>query len=323
MTRALLVYSLTLLALLLAAWLSLLAFSQHPLMLSGLWQGDDMSALIVRDVRLPRMLACALVGLGLGMAGSLLQAVTRNALASPHVLGINQGAGLFVALSLGVLQRWQLPTLAMACAGATLSGALVLLLSGLHRGRASGVRLVLSGVALSSLLAAMTDGAVMLNDELGVSIVAFMAGSVDGMTWQQVAGLWPWVLGATVGALLLAHPLNLLQLGDEAAHALGLKTRTVRVLCALLVVVVAGAVVTYVGAIAFVCLIVPHTARALLGRRDLRLVLPLAGLLGGVLMLLSDALSRLVNYPFESPVGIVTALIGAPFFLYLTWKQRR
>ncbi|MGQ0731925.1 iron chelate uptake ABC transporter family permease subunit, partial [Acidovorax sp.] len=85
----------------------------------------------------------------------------------------------------------------------------------------------------------------------------------------------------------------------------------------------AGAVVTYVGAIPFVCLIVPHTARALLGRQDLRLVLPLAGLLGGVLMLLSDALSRLVNYPFESPVGIVTALIGAPFFLYLTWKQRR
>lgn len=323
MMRAMLVYSVTLLALLFAAWLSLLAFSPYPLMLSGLWRGEDMSAMIVRDIRLPRMLVCALVGVGLGMAGSLLQAVTRNALASPHVLGINQGAGLFVALSLGVLQRWQLPTLAMACAGATLSGALVLLLSGLHRGRASGVRLVLSGVALSSLLAALTDGAVILNDELGVSIVAFMAGSVDGMTWQDVVGLWPWVLCATLGALVLAHPLNLLQLGNEAAHALGLKTHTVRILCALLVVVAASAIVTYVGAIPFVCLIVPHTARALLGRQDYRLVLPLAGLLGGVLMLLSDAVSRLISYPFESPVGIVTALIGAPFFLYLTWKQRR
>ena len=106
MTRALLVYLLTLLALLSAAWLSLLAFSPHPLMLSGLWRGEDMSAMIVRDIRLPRSLVCALVGVGLGMAGSLLQAVTRNALASPHVLGINQGAGLFVALSLGVLNKF-------------------------------------------------------------------------------------------------------------------------------------------------------------------------------------------------------------------------
>lgn len=323
MSRAVLVYALTLVALALAAWLSLLAFSEHALELSGLWRGEGVAALIVREVRLPRMLACALVGLGLAVAGSLLQALTRNPLASPHVLGVNQGAGLFVALSLGTLQGWGLPTLFMACLGAALSGALVLLLSGVYRSPASGVRLVLAGVAMSALLAALTDGVVMLNDELGVSMVAFMAGSVDGMTWPQLAGLWPWMVGAMAGAMLLAHPLNLMQLGDEAAQALGQSAGGVRLLGALLVVGVAGAAVSYVGAIPFVCLIVPHAARALLGQQDYRLRLPLAGLLGGALMLLADALSRLIRYPYESPVGVVTALIGAPFFLYLSWKQRR
>ena len=306
-----------------AAWASLFALSEHALHWSHLWQGDGLPALVLREIRLPRALACALIGFALAMAGCLLQAVTRNPLASPHVLGINQGAALFVAWSLTLPANGPWLPLPMAMLGAALGGGFVMLLSGMLRGRSSGVRLVLSGVAVSALCAALTDGIVILNNDQAISVVSFLAGSVDGVTWQKLAGLWPWLLAAGSACILLAQRLNLLMLGEDASHSLGVNVVRLRAVCALLVVVLAGTVVAYVGAIAFVGLIVPHIARTLLQRQDFRLLLPLSALLGASLMLAADALSRLPRYPFETPVGIITALLGAPLFLYLTWRHRR
>ncbi|MBY4677355.1 FecCD family ABC transporter permease [Marinobacterium arenosum] len=288
----------------------------------------SLAAQLILTVRLPRVLVAALVGAALAVAGALMQGMTRNPLASPGLFGINAGAacllvlvqsGLLTGLT-GLAGLSELPLLLVTGSGAALAGALVLLLGGGWCRPIHPVRLVLAGVAVSALLTALTR-TLLIVDEQAQQVLDWLAGSVAETGWQQWHQLWPGVLLGLLAALLLAQPLNLLALGDEASAGLGQSPQRLRLQVALVVILLAASAVAVAGPVAFVGLLVPHLCRGLAGG-DHRRLLPLAALFGAALMVWADLISRLLVFPSETPVGIVTALIGAPGFLWLTCRGR-
>lgn len=282
-----------------------------------LWPGYAEG--IVWGMRLPKVLAAACVGAGLSIAGILMQAMTRNSMADPYLLGISSGAsaGAAAAILLGVLSVGT-----GAFAGAVLSSALVFLLAGAS-GRASATRLILSGVAVSSLFSAVTNLLLFLqSNEKKLSAVLFwMTGSFAGVTWEDVlpAGA---ALTLCAAVLLLSHrALDALLLGEEMALTVGVNVPRLKLLLILLSSLVTGIMVSVSGTIGFVGLIVPHIARTLVGTAHCRLI-PFASLLGGVFMIWADAIARVAAAPSELPIGVVTAFIGSPFFLVLLGRAR-
>ncbi len=284
-------------------------------------EGDSKEALYVRTLRLPRAVLSAIVGALLALAGLLTQLATKNPLASPHVFGINAGASLAVVSGLVFLPAASLlASIGLAFAGALFGALFIWLLAG--SGPRQYVTLALAGISIHFLFASLTEGAMILASYSTESMISWLVGSVNHADWQDVRLLAP-VLGAGfVLVCCLAPSLRLLELDDEVAVGLGSKLHALRALSMLLVVLFAGSAVAVCGPIGFVCLIVPHIARALMGRgASLNALVPFTALLGSLLLLAADVLGRWIAFPFESPVGIVTALVGAPAFLYLARRQ--
>lgn len=280
--------------------------------------GESQQTVIVREMRLPRALNAMLVGAALAVAGAVMQAATRNPLAAPSVAGVSAGASLAVVL-LTVLGKAGGPALAVAAfAGAAAGGALVFAMAA-GKG-ATPVRLALAGVAVSALLGAISSGIVMLKEAAVASIISWNTGGLDGRFWPQFQFLWPWVLVGMLGALLLATRLDIMRLGDEVAAGLGLNLAPARVGALLVTVILAGASVAVAGPISFVGLMVPHLARRLFGHGH-RLLIPVSAVMGGLLLTLADVGARVVVPDQEVPVGILTAVLGGPFFLYLVRKE--
>ena len=285
-----------------------------------LGDAQNLAAQLVLTIRLPRVLIAATVGAALALAGTLMQGITRNPLASPALFGLNAGAGCLLVLVQTGLLPVPLPLMLATALGAALAGGLVLMLGGGLQGRIHPVRVVLAGVAVTALLTAMTRSLLIL-DEQAQAVVDWLSGSLVDADWHHWQQLWPWVLPAGLATLWLAQPLNLLALGEEMAAGLGVSPRRLRLQASLLVVILAATSVAVTGPIAFVGLLVPHLGRALVGS-DHRVLLPLVAVLGAALMVWADLLSRLLVFPAETPVGLVTALIGAPCFLWLAARQR-
>ena len=291
--------------------------------------------LIMRTLRMPRAALGALVGANLAIAGLLMQGISRNPLASPGIFGVNAGASLFVALAFtGVYGAaatdassitlpfvGPLGIVPVAFLGAAFGGVLVYFLGGVASGRVNPVRLVLAGVAVSTLLASLMKGAIILRDDQTDSIVFWLAGAVDGSDWNDVQTILPWTIVGLGTTVYLAVSLNLLALGEDVAVGLGRNIHIIRAIGGVGIICVAGSAVAVAGPITFVGLIVPHICRRLIGV-DHRVLLALAPLLGATMMVYSDILARFIAYPFESPAGIVTALVGGPYFLYLTQRTR-
>lgn len=286
-----------------------------------------LAHLLVWSDRLPRTVVAMAAGAGLAVAGALMQALTRNPMASPGLFGINAGA-LF-ALALAALAAPGLSLLpaqaqqaAIACAGAAAAGALVLALAragaaGAPRHQQAEVtRLVLAGAAVTALFAASTQAILVSREEALDSILAWMAGSVAGRALQPLAPLLAAMALAGCGAQLMARQVDVLMAGDGTATGLGLRTGWLHAGMALAVVALAGCAVAMAGNVGFIGLVVPHLARGLAGRRHARL-LPACALLGALLLLAADVLVRRLAQPEEMPVGAVTAAIGTPVFLYL------
>ena len=177
----------------------------------------------------------------------------------------------------------------------------------------------LAGAAVSALLAALSQG-IALYFDVAQDIMFWTVGGVAGSNWEQIRIMTPWILGALLGAIVLSRSISLLSLGE--AKGLGLNTAIVNVLCSVIVLILAGASVSVVGGVAFVGLIIPHLARFLVGV-DYRWIIPSSAVLGALLMVAADLGARMLNPPFETPIGVLTALVGVPFFLYLSRKQRR
>jgi iron complex transport system permease protein len=278
--------------------------------------------LIVRNLRLPRVSASALVGAAFAVAGALMQGITRNPLADSGLMGLNAGAGFALALCFAFFPELSyMRILVFSFLGSGFGAALVNGVVALRRGGTTPMRLVLAGAAVSALLTALSQG-IALYCNVAQGLMFWTAGGVASSNWEQIGIMLPWILGALIGAVLLSPAISLLSLGEEAAKGLGVNTAVVNMLCSLIVLVLAGVSVSVVGAVSFVGLIIPHIARFLVGH-DYRRIIPFSALLGALLMVLADLGARMLNPPFETPVGAVIALIGVPFFMYLARRQRR
>lgn len=307
---------------------SLLRFSSFDLNLSDAWallvsfNPDSLSQQILLTLRLPRSLGAMLIGANLAVAGVLMQGLTRNALASPSILGITSGAACFMALSsIGVVFLASLNSVLVAALGGLLGGGLVMVLGGFFSQSAHPLRLVLAGIAISALLVGVTRASVILADDMAYSVIAWLAGSISSLDWSQFAQLWPFSLVALAIAFVMAGKMNLLALGEEVATGLGVNIKHVRVLVCLSIILLTAVSVAIAGPIAFVGLLIPHIARKIVGVEH-QVLIPCSALLGASLLLWADALSRSIAFPSETPVGVITALIGSPCFILLALRSK-
>jgi iron complex transport system permease protein len=276
--------------------------------------------LIIWDSRLPRAICALLVGGFLAAGGAILQGVTRNPIASPSIMGVNQGAVLAMAIYMTSREVPGLPgRVFFAFAGASISAALVFLLSSKRAGL-DVTRLLLAGTALGMLFSSLAAMIALLTNN-SKNLAFWMAGGLGGATWGMVRILLI-AAAALVFALMLSPRITILSLGDDAAVGLGEKPNRVRFGGLLCVVLLSGAAVAVGGNIGFVCLIVPHIVRLGAGG-DYRRVIPLSMVTGAVLMIYSDILARTLNSPFEIPVGSLTSLLGVPVLIGMVKKERR
>jgi iron complex transport system permease protein len=271
---------------------------------------------VVNILRLPRMLVAASVGLALGVAGAIMQGITRNPLAEPGIIGISAGASLAAVTLIVVVRAAPASAVPLAAfAGAALAALLIYLLA--WRKGDSPVRLVLVGIGLASVTGALTTLMMTFGDIYNVQrAMIWLTGSVYGRSWAEFWALAPWLIIFIPTALLLACDLNALNLGEEVASGLGSRVALKRGLLLLTVVALAGASVAAAGAIGFVGLVAPHLARRLVGPLH-EGVLPVSGVLGAFIVVAADLVGRTLLAPIELPCGLVTAAIGAPFFIYL------
>ncbi|MEB1806424.1 MAG: iron ABC transporter permease [Bacillaceae bacterium] len=280
----------------------------------------DSNHVIIKTTRLSRAIIALIIGASLAIAGALMQALTRNPLASPSIFGINSGAIFFVVLatiwfssSSLVVYMW------FAFFGAAISAFIVYFLGSIGRDGIGPIKLVLAGAAISALFNSFTQALLVMNEKGLQEVLFWLTGSVAGRTLDMLYPLLPFIFGAILLAFLITPALNIMMSGEDVAKGLGVRTTFVKVMVGLIVVCLAGASVAVAGAIGFVGLIIPHIARFLVGL-DQRWVIAYSGCLGAILLLIADISARFFVYPAEIPIGVMTAFIGIPFFIYIVRK---
>lgn len=308
--------------------MSLYSQSEFLLQAGDIWRlisapdENDINQQIIFSLRLPRSLVACVIGLNLGIAGALMQGLTRNPLASPTLFAINSGAACLMALnSIGFAVLTHIPSEVATFSGALMGGLLVFLLGGGLQHNANPLRLVLAGIAINGLLTSLTRAALIVADDMAYSMLHWLSGSLSEVDWLSWSQLWPVSLFTCLLALSTCRGLNLTALGEQTASSLGVNVSWLRVRVCLTVLLFTSISVTLAGPIVFVGLIAPHLARALFSHNYFVLV-PASGLIGGALVCWADFLSRSIVPPAETPVGIVTALIGTPFFIYLVLRGK-
>jgi iron complex transport system permease protein len=291
--------------------------------ISGLLSDDGSeSAAIVRELRVPRTLVGIAVGISLGLAGALMQALTRNPLADPGILGVEAGAAAAVVIAIGALGLTEASAYVwFAFLGAAVASIVVYMLGSHGRAGATPVRLALAGTAVAAALTAFTQGVTLMDPEAFNEFRFWAVGSLSGRDMEILTEVGPFLILGGFIALALARPLNALALGDDSGRALGAKIGRTRALGAVSITLLCGGATAIAGPIAFVGLTIPHIARAITGP-DQRWVLAYSVVLGPILLLGADVIGRVVVRPSELEVGIVTALIGAPVFIALVRRRR-
>jgi len=286
---------------------------------------NDINTKIIRDVRIPRAIAAALVGGFLAVSGAIMQGITRNPIAEPSVMGITQGATFMIAVAL-VLQRIY-PNLVLnsfikmifAFLGASISGLLVYFISSRSIRKVDPVKLALAGTAMGTLLISLAMG-ISMYFNLSQELSFWIAGGLTSAKWQGVKLLL--IVGGIgfIAAVIMAPKVTILSLGEEVAIGLGQKTNLVRFISLIIVIGLTGASVSVAGNIVFVGLIVPQIIRGIIGA-DYKYIIPFSMLFGSILLVYSDILARMINPPYETPIGSLTALLGVPIFIYLVRKE--
>lgn len=282
--------------------------------------GDPSHRVILFQLRLPRVAAGILAGVGLSTAGVLLQSVTGNELASPNIIGINSGAGLAVILMLTFVPRAGKVLPLAAFAGAF--GAALCILAAADRLCGSRTVILLIGIAITTLLNAAISFLSLLDEGILAQYNHFTVGSLKAVYPEELILPAIIIFGSFLAAMLLSGQLGVLCLGDSAAAALGVRVRRLRIISLACAAAGAAAVVSFAGLLGFVGLVVPHIARRMVGEKPSRM-LPAAALIGAVLVVLADLLGRTLFAPSELPVGILMSLIGAPYFLILLCRRQQ
>ncbi|MGF1570128.1 MAG: FecCD family ABC transporter permease [Nodosilinea sp.] len=287
---------------------------------STVWQAifqfdGSTEHLIIRTVRLPRAILAVVIGAALAVAGAITQGLTRNPLAAPDILGIEVGAALAMVLAV-FLRGSGGSSIWFAFGGAAIAAITVYWLGSMGRSGLTPLKLIIAGAALSYLLSSFTTGILILSQRTLDEIRFWLAGSLAGPDIATMLPVLPYIVVGLAISLTLGRQLTLMSLGEDVAQGLGLQTAWVKVASAVVVVLLAGSAVALAGPIGFVGLVVPHVVRFGVGV-DYRWILPYAMVFGGILLSVADTAARLVIRPQELPVGIMTALVGAPFFIYL------
>lgn len=273
---------------------------------------------IILNIRLPRTIVAGLVGVNLALSGAILQAVMKNPLADPHIIGISAGAGI-----MGIFIMLLFPDLSWLITPASFAGAMgaaILIYILAWKNGIQPIRIILAGVAVSAFLGAGISALMIIYSDRVHSALMWMVGGLSARSWPQVMIIWPYTLAGMIFTLLAARHLNILQLGDELAKGLGLRVERTRLILTAAAALLAASAVSVVGLLGFVGLIVPHAARLMIGS-DYRYLLPATIFLGAATVMLSDTFARVAFAPVELPVGIIMAAIGAPFFLFLLRRE--
>mgnify|MGYP006425688113 CR=1 FL=1 len=300
-----------------------LAVGQNFISLSSVYDAifnyDQQSTrhLIIRSTRLSRTVISLAAGGSLAVAGALMQALTGNPLAAPGIFGLNSGAvfllvvasAFFGVSSMGV-SIW------LAFSGSMIAGVLVYFIASIGRKGLSSLKMILAGAAVTALFHSFTQGLLVINQESLESVLFWLSGSTAGRDLEMILPLIPFILAAVILALILAKDINILLIGEEMAAGLGQKTLVIKLLLGLSIVILAGSSVAAAGAISFIGLIVPHIGRFFVGNSYHWLII-YSFLLGAVLLLIADIIARVIIMPQEVPIGVMTAFMGAPFFVYI------
>lgn len=280
---------------------------------------DNINRQVIWNVRLPRTIVAGLVGVCLSLSGAILQGVMRNPLAGPNIIGVSAGGGLAALILLVLFPEFYYLAPIGAFIGALLATLFIYILA--WKEGALPTRLILAGVAVSSLLNAGINALMTFYPDRVAGVISFMVGGLSATTWVQVKMILPYAILGTILVLLLPTKLNVLMLGDEIATGLGLNVERTRFIFIILSSLLAGAAVSVVGLLGFVGLMVPHIARLFIGS-DYRYLFPGAIFLGGTVVMLCDTVARVLFSPMEIPVGIIMSALGAPFFLFLLRKKK-
>jgi len=279
---------------------------------------------IIQTIRLPRIFLAFIVGAALGIAGGIMQGLFRNSMADPGIIGISSGgatgAVFAIATGLSTVSTFFLPLFAFI--GSAVSMAVVFLIASVG-GRFSMATLLLGGIAVSSFLGAVTTATIILTDDLNVQrqIIFWIAGGFDTARWESVQIAAPIIVIGALITIFMSRDLNLLLVSEEEAETLGVRVVLVRNILLISASLITGTAVAFSGIIAFVGLVVPHVVRLIVGA-DHRVLLPLSALGGGLFLLVADTAARVVLAPAELRVGVLTAMIGAPFFIYLLVRSK-
>lgn len=285
---------------------------------SILYEKNTVNYQIIWNVRLPRTIVAALVGICLSLSGSILQGIMRNPLAGPNIIGVSAGGGFFALVILIIFPKYYYLVPIGAFVGALLATLFIYSLA--WKEGVLPTRLVLAGVAVSSLFSAGTNGLMTFFPDRVSGVLSFMVGGLSAITWKDVRMIFPYALICMILILFLPERLNILMLGDEVATGLGINVEKTRFIFIILSSLLAGTAVSVVGLLGFVGLIVPHMARLFVGS-DYRYLFPGTILFGASTVMICDTLSRILFAPMEIPVGIIMSALGAPFFLYLLRKK--
>lgn len=286
----------------------------------GILQSPQMNAQsqIIWNIRLPRTIVGALVGINLAISGAILQAVMRNPLADPHIIGISSGAGLAGVAVMILFPHLDYLITPIAFLGAMAAAVCIYILA--WKNGIKPVRIILAGVAVSAFLGAGISGLMIFYSDRVHGALMWMVGGLAARSWPHVGVILPYAIIGLILALVCANYLNILQLGDEMARGLGLNVEVVRIAMTAVAALLAASAVSVAGLLGFVGLIVPHAARLLIGS-DYRFLLPASAFLGIGVVTVSDTLARTMFSPIELPVGIIMAALGAPFFLFLLRRE--
>jgi len=293
----------------------------------GVDPGPQITQTIIFDIRLPRVILAVIAGAGLAASGVAMQGVLKNPLVSPYILGISSAAGfgaaLAIALGIGVVTQYG--GYIVVANAFVFSILAMLMVYGIARLRGvTPESVILAGVAVGYLFSAMLSLIQFIAPEHAAvrAVVFWLLGGLSTATWESILIMFPIVLVAIALIMRRSWDMNVMSLGEEVAMSIGVNSKQVIVICMALATLVTASIVSFTGVIGFICLVSPHIARMMIGS-DHRFLLPCSIVLGACLLLCSDTLARLVLMPSEVPVGIVTALIGVPFFLYLLLSKRR
>lgn len=298
-------------------------YIDFPEVINAVLNADNTSlnALIVRE-RIPRTVFSLMAGASLGVSGALMQAITRNPIADPSILGVNTGASLFVVVGIAffnVSSAGQYIWFAMA--GATITAVFVYSIGSMGQGGATPIKLALAGAATSAALSSLVSAVILPRTEVMNSFRFWQVGSVSGATWEGIVAVLPFLVVGLLIGVFSTPALNALALGEDVATGLGVRTGVVRIISAFAGVLLCGATTALAGPIGFVGLMIPHTMRLLCGP-NMRYIIPMSAVGGAVLLTISDIVGRLIGNPGELEAGIVTAFLGAPILIIIAKRAK-